>query len=121
MRTVDWQFWFSDRFTGARNPARLPTTIQSRRIRCAPLYPLMIASTRDSTADFGTNAVMMRSSHGHYRLPGNEAGKRKSASAVLQRRVAGRCRAYLRLCGGNAGEVVRALLRGRLEPRSGSG
>ena len=21
-----WQFWFSDRFTGARNPARLPTT-----------------------------------------------------------------------------------------------
>src|SRR5207237_1158496 len=28
---------FSDRFTGARNPARLPTTIQSRRIRFAPL------------------------------------------------------------------------------------
>src|SRR5215472_13710517 len=28
---------FSDRFTGARNPARLPTTIQSRRIRCAPI------------------------------------------------------------------------------------
>jgi hypothetical protein len=27
---------FSDRFTGARNPARLPTTIQSRRIHCAP-------------------------------------------------------------------------------------
>src|SRR5262249_37019579 len=28
---------FSDRLTGARNPARLPTTIQSRRIRCAPI------------------------------------------------------------------------------------
>ncbi len=28
---------FSDRFTGARNPARLPTTIRSRRIRCAPI------------------------------------------------------------------------------------
>src|SRR5690242_18846458 len=28
---------FSDRFTGARNPARLPTTIQSRRIHCAPI------------------------------------------------------------------------------------
>src|SRR5689334_1678454 len=27
----------SDRFTGARNPARLPTTIQSRRIRYAPI------------------------------------------------------------------------------------
>ena len=28
---------FCDRFTGARNPARLPTTIQSRRIRYAPI------------------------------------------------------------------------------------
>ena len=28
---------FSDRFTGARNPARLPTTIRSRRIRYAPI------------------------------------------------------------------------------------
>ena len=37
MQTACWQFWFSDRFTGARNPARLSTTIQSRRIRCAPL------------------------------------------------------------------------------------
>ena len=36
MQTACWQLWFSDRFTGARNPARLPTTIQSRRIRCAP-------------------------------------------------------------------------------------
>jgi hypothetical protein len=36
MQTAYWQFWFSDRFTGARNPARLPTTIQSRRIRYAP-------------------------------------------------------------------------------------
>ena len=25
MQTADWQLWFSDRFTGARNPARLPT------------------------------------------------------------------------------------------------
>ena len=38
MRTVCWQFCFSDRFTGARNPARLPITIQSRRIRCAPIF-----------------------------------------------------------------------------------
>src|ERR1039457_1152201 len=38
-----WQFWFSDRFTGARNPARLPTTIQSRRIRCAPLSSIIVA------------------------------------------------------------------------------
>ena len=34
----------SDRFTGARNPARLPTTIQSRRIRCAPTW-LRLAGT----------------------------------------------------------------------------
>jgi hypothetical protein len=33
MQTAYWQFCFSDRFTGARNPARLPTPIQSRRIR----------------------------------------------------------------------------------------
>ena len=38
MQTACWQFCFSDRFTGARNPARLPTTIQSRRIRCAPTF-----------------------------------------------------------------------------------
>ena len=37
MQTAYWQFCFSDRFTGARNPARLPTPIQSRRIRCAPI------------------------------------------------------------------------------------
>src|SRR5450432_2409204 len=36
MQTACWQLCFSDRFTGARNPARLPTTIRSRRIRCAP-------------------------------------------------------------------------------------
>jgi hypothetical protein len=36
MQTACWQLCFSDRFTGARNPARLPTTIQSRRIRYAP-------------------------------------------------------------------------------------
>jgi hypothetical protein len=36
-QTADcWQLLFSDRFTGARNPTRLHTTIQSRRIRCAP-------------------------------------------------------------------------------------
>jgi hypothetical protein len=39
MQIACWQFWFSDRFTGARNPARLPTSIRSRRIRCAPLQP----------------------------------------------------------------------------------
>src|ERR1700686_4232957 len=38
MQTACWQFCFSDRFTGARNPARLPTTIRSRRIRCAPTW-----------------------------------------------------------------------------------
>src|ERR1700674_5809858 len=38
MQTAYWQFCFSDRLTGARNPARLPTTIQSRRIRCAPTF-----------------------------------------------------------------------------------
>ena len=37
MQTADWQLLVSDRFTGARNPARLPTTIQSRRIRFAPI------------------------------------------------------------------------------------
>jgi hypothetical protein len=31
-----WQFCFSDRLTGARNPARLRIAIQSRRIRCSP-------------------------------------------------------------------------------------
>src|SRR5436190_14147428 len=36
MQTAYWQFCFCDRLTGARNPARLPTTIQSRRIRYAP-------------------------------------------------------------------------------------
>src|SRR5580700_7384681 len=36
MQTACWQFWFSDRFTGARNPARLSTTPQSRRSRYAP-------------------------------------------------------------------------------------
>jgi hypothetical protein len=35
-QTACWQFWFSDRFTGARNPARLATTIRSRRSRYAP-------------------------------------------------------------------------------------
>ena len=43
MQIACWQFCFSDRFTGARNPARLPTSIQSRRIRCAPL-PLVLYS-----------------------------------------------------------------------------
>jgi hypothetical protein len=33
-----WQLLFSDRFTGARNPTRLHTTIQSRRNRCAPIF-----------------------------------------------------------------------------------
>src|SRR5207247_2533076 len=41
MQTACWQLCFSDRFTGARNPARLPTTIQSRRIRCAPTRVLV--------------------------------------------------------------------------------
>jgi hypothetical protein len=36
MQTACWQLCFSDRFTGARNPARLPITIRSRRIRYAP-------------------------------------------------------------------------------------
>src|SRR5579871_5441387 len=38
MQTACWQFLFSDRFTGARNPARLSTTIRSRRIRYAPSF-----------------------------------------------------------------------------------
>jgi hypothetical protein len=35
MQTADWQLLFSDRFTGARNPARLPTkdTIPSNPLR----------------------------------------------------------------------------------------
>ena len=68
-RTVDWQFWFSDRFTGARNPARLPTTIQSRRIRCAPLFHSMIA--------FRTRihpAAIIGMSHGHHCLAWDQAG-----------------------------------------------
>jgi hypothetical protein len=36
-QTADWQFWFSDRFTGARNPARLPTL---DAIPSNPLRPL---------------------------------------------------------------------------------
>src|SRR5271166_884549 len=40
-----WQLCFSDRFTGARNPARLPTTIQSRRIRYAPTMVQRLAGT----------------------------------------------------------------------------
>ena len=38
-----WQLCFSDRFTGARNPARLSTTIQSRRNRCAPFNSYVTA------------------------------------------------------------------------------
>ena len=37
MQTANWQFWFSDRFTGARNPARLPTL---DAIPSNPLRPL---------------------------------------------------------------------------------
>src|ERR1043166_1178433 len=37
---VYWQFWFSDRFTGARNPARLSTT---DAIPSNPLRPLSLS------------------------------------------------------------------------------
>src|SRR5947208_10846982 len=40
MQTADWQLLFSDRFTGARNPARLPTT---DAIPSNPLRPLSIS------------------------------------------------------------------------------
>src|SRR5690242_4201264 len=46
MQTADWQFWFSDRLTGARNPARLSITIQSRRIRCAPPFSTILPAAR---------------------------------------------------------------------------
>jgi outer membrane protein len=47
MQTACWQFCFSDRFTGARNPARLPTTIQSRRIRSEQVRELRDRIVRD--------------------------------------------------------------------------
>ena len=47
MQTADWQFYVSDRLTGARNPARLPITIQSRRIRCAPFLLSILSHARD--------------------------------------------------------------------------
>jgi hypothetical protein len=43
MQTACWQLLFSDRFTGARNPARLSTLIRSRRIRYAPLSTSILA------------------------------------------------------------------------------
>ena len=41
MQTACWQFWFSDRFTGARNPARLST---KDSIPSNPLRPLSLSS-----------------------------------------------------------------------------
>lgn len=43
-QTADWQFWFSDRFTGARNPARLTSSIPSRRSRFAPFLAVGLAA-----------------------------------------------------------------------------
>ena len=40
MQTACWQLWFSDRFTGARNPARLPTR---NAIPSNPLRPLSLS------------------------------------------------------------------------------
>jgi len=57
----------SDRFTGARNPARLPTTIQSRRIRCAPTwkphggYYVFILPLRAYNRDMRTGGFRVRS------------------------------------------------------------
>src|SRR5258708_5068927 len=44
MQTADWQFLFSDRFTGARNPARLPT---KNAIPSNPLRPPFITILAD--------------------------------------------------------------------------
>ncbi len=54
-----WQFCFSDRFTGARNPARLFIAIQSRRSRCAPCLRLtMLREYRtDLIVAFKNNTV----------------------------------------------------------------
>src|SRR5881409_1530096 len=47
-QTASWQFWFSDRFTGARNPACLPAAILSRRIRYAPLSSAIVPQFQPS-------------------------------------------------------------------------
>jgi hypothetical protein len=47
MQTADyWQLLFSDRFTGARNPARLPTT------DAIPSNPVLVRSQRSSAVGF---------------------------------------------------------------------
>ena len=47
-----WQLLWSDRLTGARNPVCLFTTVQSRRIRYAPLSKSLLSSYR--AAQVGT-------------------------------------------------------------------
>src|ERR1019366_10212400 len=106
MRTADyWQLLFSDRFTGARNPARLPTTdaIPSNPLR--PLsnsfYHLRVASPHDYS--------------------GNRNIRNRTPRAALPRRPARRRPAHLRLRGGDAGCAVLPAARRRLSARGGGG
>src|SRR5712691_6026737 len=55
MQTADyWQLLFSDRFTGARNPARLPTT---DAIPSNPLRPLSISFYHLRVAHFALSSL----------------------------------------------------------------
>ena len=45
MQTACWQLCFSDRFTGARNPARLNKPIPSRRNLFAPFWEMLSSFT----------------------------------------------------------------------------
>ncbi len=75
MQIAGWQLCFSDRLTGARNPARLPTSIRSRRIRCAPscsvYYHVCIPSKR---AQLAFAKVFPR--------PDTHAGRQRSVRSV---------------------------------------
>ena len=51
---------FTDRFTGARNPARLPTTIQSRRIRYAPTSKRLVSGLQPHSTTPGAYNRSMR-------------------------------------------------------------
>ena len=63
MQTADWQLWFSDRFTGARNPAR-PSHHDS--IPSNPLRPL---STSSLAPNYPNRSESAFSSKATLRLP----------------------------------------------------
>jgi hypothetical protein len=79
-QTADWQFWFSDRFTGARNPARLTSSIPSRRIRYAPFQCCGGLPVREASS----KRIARRSG----RAKGSEGGLRSVARRAQRRRHA---------------------------------